>query len=107
MISITKTNLETDLMTGSLGGHFLQNNNHFNANSSGNGIIFIMAGFSFVLTWSENACYFFDSHSRDISEFPSLIGTSNLTQFMKCKNKLERLTLHNQVICLNATKFST
>ena len=61
MISITKTNLETDLMTGSLGGNFLQNNNHFNANSSGNGIIFIMAGFSFAVIWSENGCYLFDS----------------------------------------------
>ena len=41
-------------MTRSLGGQFLQNNNHFNANSSGNGIIFIMAGFSFAVIWSEN-----------------------------------------------------
>ena len=54
MISIIETNLETGLMTRSLGGQFLQNNNHFNANSSGNGIIFIMAGFSFAVIWSEN-----------------------------------------------------
>ena len=47
--SIIKTNLEIGLMTRSLGGQFLQNNNHFNANSSGNGIIFIMAGFSFAV----------------------------------------------------------
>ena len=53
MISIIKTNLETGLMTESLGGQFLQNNNYFNANSSGNGIIFIMRGFSFAVIWSE------------------------------------------------------
>ena len=47
--SIIKTNLEIGLMTRSLGGQFLQNNNHFNANSSGNGIIFIMASFSFAV----------------------------------------------------------
>ena len=64
VISIIKTNLETALMTGSLGGQFLQNNNHFNVNSSGNGIIFIMAGFSFANTLSENGCYLFDSNSR-------------------------------------------
>ena len=81
MISITKTNLETGLMTGSLGGQFLRNNSHFNANSSGNGIIFIMAGFSFALTWSENGCYLFDSHSRGIIGFPLPIGTSVLLKF--------------------------
>ena len=57
MISIIKTNLVTGLMTQSLGEQFLQNNNHFNANSSGNGIIFIMAGFSFAVICSENGCY--------------------------------------------------
>ena len=81
VMSIIKTNLETDLMTGSLGGQFLQNNNHFNANSSGNGIIFITAGFSFAVIWSHNGCYLFDSHSRDINGFPSPIGASVLLKF--------------------------
>ena len=81
VISIIKTNLETGLMTGSLEGQFLQNNNHFNKNSSDNGIIFIMAGFSFAVIWSENGCYFFDSHSRDINGFPSPVGTSVLLKF--------------------------
>ena len=81
VISIIKTNLETGLMTRSLGGQFLPNNNHFNANSSGNGIIFIMAGFSFAVIWSENGCYLFDSHSRDINGFPSPIGASVLLKF--------------------------
>ena len=81
VISIIKTNLETGLMTRSLRGRFLQNNNHFNANSSGNGIIFIMAGFSFAVIWSENGCYLFDSHSRDINGFLSPIGTSVLLKF--------------------------
>ena len=81
VISIIKTNLETGLMTGSLGGQLLQNNNHFNANSSVNGIIFIMAGFSFAVIWSENGCYLFDSHSRDINGFPSPITTSFLLTF--------------------------
>ena len=52
MISIIKTNPETGLMTRSPWGQFLQNNKHFNANSSGNGMIFIMAGFSFAVIWS-------------------------------------------------------
>ena len=69
VISIIKTNLETGSMTESLGRRFLQNNNHFNANNSGNGIIFIMGGFSFAVTRSENWCYLFDSHSRDINGF--------------------------------------
>ena len=81
VISIIKANLETGLMTRSLGGQFLQNNNHFNANSSGNGIIFIMAGFSFAVIWSESGCYLFDSHSRDINGFPSPIGMSVLRKF--------------------------
>ena len=81
MISIIKTNLEACLMTGSLWGQFLQNNNYFNVSSSGNGIMFIMAGFSFAIVWNENACYFFDSHSKDINAFPSLIGTLVLLKF--------------------------
>ena len=81
VISYIKTNPETGLITWSLGGQFLQNNCHFNANSSGNGIIFIMAGFSFAVIWSENGCYFFDSHSRDINGFPSPVGTSVLLKF--------------------------
>ena len=68
-------------MTGSLWGQFLQNSNYFNVSSSGNGIMFIMAGFSFAIVWNENACYFFDSHSRDINAFPSLIGTLVLLKF--------------------------
>ena len=59
VISIIKTNIETGLITGSLGRQFLQNNNHFNADSSGNGRIFIIAGFSFAVIWSENGCYLF------------------------------------------------
>ena len=81
VISIIKTNLETGLMTRSLGGQFLQNNNHFNVNGSGNGIIYIMAGFSFAVIWSENGCYLFDSHSRDINGFPSPRGMSVLLKF--------------------------
>ena len=81
VISIIKTNLETGLMTRSLGGQFLQNNNHFNVNGSGNGIIYIMSGFSFAVIWSENGCYLFDSHSRDINGFPSPRGMSVLLKF--------------------------
>ena len=81
VISIIKTNLETGLMAGRLGGQFLQNINHFNANSSGNGIIFIVAGFSFAVIWSGNGCYLFDSHSIDINGFPSPIGTPVLLKF--------------------------
>ena len=81
VISIIKTNLETGLMTESLGRRFLQNNNHFNANNSGNGIIFIMGGFSFAVTRSENWFYLFDSHSRDINGFPPPIRTSVLLKF--------------------------
>ena len=40
-----------------------------------------MAGFSFAVIWSENGCYFFDSHSRDINGFPSPVGTSVLLKF--------------------------
>ena len=40
-----------------------------------------MAGFSFAVIWSENGCYLFDSHSRDITGFPSPIGTSVILKF--------------------------
>ena len=40
-----------------------------------------MVGFSFTVIWSENGCYLFDSHSRDINGFPSPIGTSVLLKF--------------------------
>ena len=40
-----------------------------------------MAGFSFAVIWSENGCYLFGSDSRDISGFPSPIGTSVLLKF--------------------------
>ena len=80
-ISIIKTNDEAGLITRSLGGQFFQNNNHFNSNSLSNGIIFIKTGFSFAVIWSENGCYLFHSHSRDINGFPSPIGTSVLLKF--------------------------
>ena len=110
MISIIKTNLETGLMTESLGGQFLQNNNYFNANSSGNGIIFIMRGFSFAVIWSEKRYYLFDSHSKDINGFPSPIGTLVLRKFgsiYEVPEYIREVYIHKQVICLNTTKFST
>ena len=81
VISIIKTNLETGLMTRSLGGTVFTEQQPLDANSSGNGVIFIMAGFTFAVIWSENGCYLFDSHSRDINGFPSPIGTSVVLKF--------------------------
>ena len=81
LLSITKTNLGTGLMMRSQREQFLQNSNQFNANSLGSGIIFIIDGLSFAVIWSENAWYLFDSPSRDINGFQSLIGSSVLLKF--------------------------
>ena len=78
LISITKTNLETGLMTRSQREPFIQHNNQFNANSLESGVIFIIGGLSFAVIWIENVCYLLDSHSRDINGFPSPKGTSVL-----------------------------
>ena len=51
-------------------------------NSAGSGIIFVIVGLSFAgVILGAYACYLFDSHSRDISGFPSPIGTSVLLKF--------------------------
>ena len=81
LISIAKTNLETDLMMRSRREQFLQNSNQFNANSLGSGIIFIIGGLSSAVICSKYACHLFNSHSRDINGLPSPIGTLVLLKF--------------------------
>ena len=63
LITITKTNLETSLMTRNQRKQVLQNSNYFNANS--------LESLSFAVIWNENKCYLFDSHWRDMNEFAS------------------------------------
>ena len=89
LISITKTNLETGLMTRSQREQFLQNSNQFDANSFGSGIIFIIGGLSFAVIWSEKAYYLFDSHGRDINRLQSPVGTSVPLKFGSVYEVLE------------------
>ena len=66
------------LMTRSQREQIIQNSNRFNVNSLGSKIVFIIEGLGFAVMWSQNACYLFDCHSRDINGFLSAIGNSVL-----------------------------
>lgn len=52
----------------------------------GNGIIMIIAGYSFSMIWSNSSIHLFDSHAKDQNGFPSPEGKSVLLKFQTIRD---------------------